>query len=238
LFNDSHSDPPARLADLFERTGFGSAGNVPLPEGWVIDWVHFFKRPWPPFAAQPANKIDARIAQGLFHLPSTQMRAFNMAPTSKSNFSTNPDPPELPLRTLWRGARMGLPSGEQVALEVARRIPGVRIAKEDEIVSGAGGGILTDPKNSLRGNTPLWYYILKEAEALQDGNRLGPVGSWIVGEVIVAALAADPKSFITVAGPEWMPTLWTPELEKPQLEMSKLLGLISADRATKDCSNT
>jgi len=33
--------------------------------------------------------------------------------------------------------------------------------------------------------TPLWIYVLKEAEAFHDGDRLGPVGGRIVGEVLV-----------------------------------------------------
>jgi Animal haem peroxidase len=232
LHNKFHDD--AKLDDLFQRTGFGKTGSVPLPEEWVIEWEHFFPRPWPRFGAQRARKIDTKVADGLFHLPSIQMRAFNMASTSKSA-----DPPELPLRTLLRGARMGLPSGEQVAAEVARRMPGVRIATKEEIESGSGQSILTDPKNGLRRNTPLWYYILKEAEVLQDGNHLGPVGSRIVADVIVAALAADPKSYLSVAGPDWKPTLWNSALEKDPLEeMSKLLKLVAPDHVTKGGSNT
>ena len=35
--------------------------------------------------------------------------------------------------------------------------------------------------------TPLWYYILREAEVQQDGNRLGSVGSRIVAETLSRA---------------------------------------------------
>ena len=39
--------------------------------------------------------------------------------------------------------------------------------------------------------TPLAYYVLQEASVLgDDGNRLGPVGSFIVGATIAAALSA------------------------------------------------
>ena len=55
-------------------------------------------------------------------------------------------------------------------------------------------------------STPLWYYVLKEAEVVADGLQLGPVGGRIVAEVFIgllqirpgllpgdpAALAADP----------------------------------------------
>ena len=37
--------------------------------------------------------------------------------------------------------------------------------------------------------TPLWYYILAEASADNDGATLGPVGGRIVAEVFVDVLA-------------------------------------------------
>ena len=48
--------------------------------------------------------------------------------------------------------------------------------------------------------TPLWYYVLKEAEVLANGNSLGPVGSRIVAETLIGQLRADPQSFLNVAG--------------------------------------
>ena len=54
--------------------------------------------------------------------------------------------------------------------------------------------------------TPLWLYILKEAEVLHDGDRLGPVGGRIVGEVLVGIIDADPESFRSV-DPGWTPAL-------------------------------
>jgi hypothetical protein len=54
--------------------------------------------------------------------------------------------------------------------------------------------------------TPLWIYVLKEADALHDGDRLGPVGGRIVGEVLVGIIDADPESMRTVDR-SWTPTL-------------------------------
>ena len=54
--------------------------------------------------------------------------------------------------------------------------------------------------------TPLWFYILKEAEVLHEGDRLGQVGGRIVGEVLVGIIDADPESFRSV-DPNWTPTL-------------------------------
>ena len=41
---------------------------------------------------------------------------------------------------------------------------------------------------------------------LQEGDRLGPVGGRIVGEVLVGIIDADPESFRSV-DPSWKPTL-------------------------------
>ena len=42
-------------------------------------------------------------------------------------------------------------------------------------------------------STPLWYYVLKEAEVVADGLHLGPVGGRIVAEVFVGLLADRPE---------------------------------------------
>ena len=76
------------------------------------------------------------------------------------------------------------------------------------------------------GETPLWFYILKEADVLHDGDRLGPVGGRIVGEVLVGIIDADPESFRSVdpAGrrrcrpgapaPSAWPTSWFPATDE------------------------
>jgi hypothetical protein len=61
---------------------------------------------------------------------------------------------------------------------------------------------------NLHESTPLWYYILKEAELMQNGLRLGPVGGRIVGEVIIGLLQLDRNSFMADE-PHWRPTLPT-----------------------------
>jgi hypothetical protein len=54
--------------------------------------------------------------------------------------------------------------------------------------------------------TPLWYYVLREADIQQDGDRLGEVGGRIVGEVLVGLIDADPESYRAVDR-TWRPTL-------------------------------
>jgi hypothetical protein len=58
----------------------------------------------------------------------------------------------------------------------------------------------------LERSTPLWYYVLKEAEVVNDGLVLGPVGARIVGEVFVGLLLADHDSYLR-ARRHWTPNL-------------------------------
>jgi hypothetical protein len=106
-------------------------------------------------------------------------------PARVSGSEPGTDYASLANRDLQRGHALGLPSGEAVA----RRL-GVPV-----VDSGLGWP-----------ETPLWLYILKEAEVLHDGNRLGPVGGRIVGEVLVGIIDGDPASFRSV-DPGWSPTL-------------------------------
>jgi hypothetical protein len=94
----------------------------------------------------------------------------------------------LPLRNLQRGQSMDLPSGQDVA-----RLMGATV------LSGADLGTTLEP-------TPLWYYILKEAELQQNGHRLGQVGGRIVAEVLLGMLQNDKTSWVNV-DPAWKPTI-------------------------------
>jgi len=79
---------------------------------------------------------------------------------------------------------MSLPSGQDVA-----RFLGA------QVITGADLGGVLEP-------TPLWFYILKEAEVLQGGTQLGPVGGRIVAEVLLGLLMNDKTSWINV-DPSW-----------------------------------
>ena len=61
-------------------------------------------------------------------------------------------------------------------------------------------------KVNFENSTPLWYYILKEAEVQQMGLQLGEVGSRIVAEVFIGLLEGDNSSFLS-QNPFWKPNL-------------------------------
>jgi hypothetical protein len=121
----------------------------------------------------------------------------------------------LPQRNLLRHVTWSLPSGQAVAKHM-----GVKALPSDAFAE------LATYELGLETNTPLWYYIMREAGVTETtqptlvpsppptstttgtGLRLGPVGGRIVGEVIMGLLTSDPTSYLS-AHPAWQPTLPT-----------------------------
>ncbi len=155
------------------------------PPGLTIEWHRFFSFPDQADGLQLARRIDTKLAPGLFALPNPVVAA---ADPHKS----------LAERNLLRGKALGLPTGQAVA--AAMGLPA------DLILRGDALGLPADLVATFGESTPLWFYILKEAEVYNEGLRLGPVGGRIVAEVLVGLLAADPASYLSVA-PTWTPTL-------------------------------
>lgn len=155
-------------------------GFRPVPANRVIDWSLFFDMPGEP-PAMRARPIDARLPSSLLNLPAEITGQLD-----------DQDYESLAVRDLQRGVATGLPSGEAIARHV-----GQEPLRADEIGLREFG---------WSGETPLWYYLLKEAEVREDGERLGPVGSLIIGEVLLGLVDGDPESFRSV-DPGWRPNL-------------------------------
>ena len=103
------------------------------------------------------------------------------------------EPQSLAQRNLLRSLVLGVPSGQRVAKAMRIR----PLPRED----------LADLKpHRLDRSTPLWFYVLREAEKLADGKRLGPVGGRIVTEVFIGVLEGDRHSYLR-QDPEWTPLL-------------------------------
>jgi hypothetical protein len=99
--------------------------------------------------------------------------------------SFDPGRRALAFLDMLRGKALGLPSGQAVAAAMGTSRP-----------DGLG----------LTGETPLWYYLLREAEVDAEGRRLGTTAATIVTEVLVGLLAGDPSSYLRAA-PGWSPEL-------------------------------
>jgi len=96
-------------------------------------------------------------------------------------------------------------------------------------LTGLGAADLDELKGFGLGferSTPLWYYVLKEAELIEDGLHLGPVGGRIVAEVIIGLLQSDPASYLSY-DPRWHPTL--PAQTRGDFRMTDFLTLAGVD---------
>ncbi len=102
------------------------------------------------------------------------------------------EPQSLAERNLRRNLTMRVPSGQRVAR--AMELP--ELSPDD----------FEDLKSyNLHKRTPLWFYVLREADVREDGQRLGPVGGRIVAEVIIGLIRGDPDSYLR-QNPGWEPT--------------------------------
>lgn len=134
-----------------------------------VQWKYFFEMD-PTARPVPARVLDTRLPTQLLRLP----------------FITE-GPTSLATRNLMRGWRLGLPSGQSVAQQMVA----------DGLIPASQKLPVSADLQAKMAETPLWFYILQEAKELGGGNRLGPVGGRIVGEVIVGLMKQNPYSPLT-----------------------------------------
>jgi hypothetical protein len=147
-----------------------------LPPHFGIDWKFFYDID-PIFKPQRSYRIDPQLSHPLGKLP-----------------AITDGTPSLAERNLKRGNSMSLPSGQTIAKAL-----GVTPLSEDLVG-------LAKIAPDYAADTPLWYYVLKEAEVRNEGTHLGPVGGRIVAEVLLGLLIGDPLSYLNVE-PNWTPDL-------------------------------
>jgi hypothetical protein len=187
----------ATLSQLFSQTAFsGLIGKPPnrpaLASEWVIDWSRFYQFPeFPPgrnYKRDPARVNMARRIDTNFDFRLDLMSRF-------PHLDVADDKKSITVRNLLRGFALGLPTGEEVA-----RWIGETPLRHEEVAGGPHEELLGAPV--FKGKTPLWYYILKEAE-LNGGSRLGRVGSRIVAETLVGLISHSRYSVLDA--PRWYP---------------------------------
>jgi hypothetical protein len=174
-----------------------------LPER-AIDWPNFLD-PYASFS-DVAMRINTSIVPPLFQVPASAGELFRIKTV---------EPIVLPHRTLQRGAASCLSSG-QAAQKKLKACP----------ISTADSQAWADlVKCNLHEETPLWYYILLEAELSEYSGMLGPVGGRIVGEVLEGALLSNETSYLRMFCPCWKPDPWPVGNGKMQIET--LLDLVT-----------
>lgn len=191
--------PNASLSLLFLFTGksarpFGAdpkAAPNSLPHNWIIEWPRFDGST--NLSQRTTRKIDTHLEPTLGVLPNEGQTA--PGPDIKTLLQ------QLARRNLRRGFHLSLPTGQ--ALATALDIPPLTSA---QLSTGNAPNVATAlTKGNFLERTPLWFYTLKEAEVLEGGNRLGPLGSRIVAETLIGVLLADPESYL-VKNPMWDPS--------------------------------
>jgi len=158
------------------------AGGRAISKAHAVDWNYFLSLD-SAITPQLTKRIGPRMAHTLIDLPESIVGS---APRQEYH--------SLACRDLLRARALGLPSGETIARHI-----GAQPLSPGEVGLQEHGWTC---------ETPLWYYVLREAEVRHRGERLGDVGGRIVAETLVGIVDADPTSFRS-ADPSWTPTLPT-----------------------------
>jgi hypothetical protein len=193
--------PSASFRFIFAFTGsarpepFNGGGTLTLPFNWVIEWNRFVDK-GDSLSDHFARKIDIQLAPPLFDMINQISADAESLPEEIKNILKR-----LAVRNLLRGYQLALPTGQAVAAAL-----GVRPLTEEELRRNNGDAVNAAlAEGGFLEATPLWFYVLKEAEVRANGNSLGEVGSRIVVETLIGQLRADPESYLNQDGG------WSPE---------------------------
>jgi hypothetical protein len=213
VFKEGGPGPLGTLELLFTFTGV--AGNFAggdlddpnsgivdrLPTNWIADFrrLYDFQKSGRPDLAPPTatggnvtKRIDTLLVDPLRQLPAGTFggRGTQIPPIQRN----------LAFRNLTRANMVDLASGQQMA-----RMFRVEPLSGEQILQGNQGvsldSLTEEQKSTVTAATPLWFYILREAEF--NAGRLGPVGGRIVAEVFHRSMEGSRISI--VREPSWRP---------------------------------
>jgi hypothetical protein len=187
------------LLFTFSATGGDLGSDTRLASIWIADFrrLYDFGEANRPALTVPASKfnramrIDTRIVDPLQHLPPQTIGL--PGSTGFNDVRRN-----LAFRNLTRAKMVKLATGQQMATFLKGK--GVNLTKltKAQIRDGAGGadlGNLTGAqREAVLKNTPLWFYVLREAEL--NAGRLNGVGARIVAETFHRAMEGSQHSIV------------------------------------------
>jgi hypothetical protein len=226
---------PGSPTDFTDLDDPNSPGLERLPSNWIADFRRLYDfeadagradllPPEGRAGLNLAKRIDTRLVNPLSQLPKGSFggRTDLHAAVGRSL--------NLAFRNLTRAGMVRLATGQQMA-----QLLDVEPLKPDTILVGNGGAVLPngdgqsglndEQKAFFAENTPLWFYVLREAE-LGDG-RLTGVGGRIVAEVFHRAMEGSTHSIVRDSS--WRPTLFP---EADTFRMVHLLLVAVAGRET------
>jgi hypothetical protein len=176
---------------LFEFTATSGTlgGGLRLPSTWIADFRRLYdfaeagkaNLTVPPAKFNHTRRIDTMVSTPLRHLPGFAGEDANLA-----------------FRNLTRARMVRLATGQQMATFLLGK--GVTLTKltNAQIRDGKNGADLSGLTQAQRAavlkNTPLWLYILREAEF--NAGRLKGVGARIVAETFHRAMEGSSDSIV------------------------------------------
>jgi hypothetical protein len=186
------------LLFVFSATSGNLGGGQRLPSNWIADFrrLYHFGEAGKPNLVVPAGKfnramrIDTTLANPLRRLPGL--------PAAEAN---------LAFRNLTRARMVKLATGQQMVRFLRNK--GVRLTRltDAQVRDGRNGANLDRLTQAQRAallrNTPLWFYVLREAEF--NRGRLKGVGARIVAETFHRAIQGSQASIVRDSS--WRPTL-------------------------------
>jgi hypothetical protein len=182
---------------IFSAGSGNLGGGLRLAGTWVADFRRLYD-------FSEANRADLVVPEPKFNFA---MRIDTKLADPLRSLPGIKDEPNLAFRNLTRARMVRLATGQQMASFLKSR--GVTLTKltAAQIREGNGGTTLEDLTQAQRAalvkNTPLWFYVLREAELNQG--KLKGVGARIVAETFHRAMEGSKTSI--VRDPTWRPSL-------------------------------
>jgi Animal haem peroxidase len=194
---------------LFQFTG--KSGNLGGEDHLLSIWIADFRRLYnfaeasrtdlvvPAAKFNRAQRIDTRLVAPLHDLP---QGSIGPPPVPDGDERRN-----LAYRNLTRAGMVSLATGQQMAAFIRSKGVSVTTLTSAQLRDGSGGATLEGLSKKQRArvitDTPLWFYILREAEL--NAGRLTGVGGRIVAETFHRAM--EGSTFSIVRDPTWRPSL-------------------------------
>ncbi len=196
IFDDGFGS--LELLFLFSATGGDLGGFQRLPSNWIADFrrLYDFGEIPKPGLEVPAGKfnramrIDTTLVNPLEHLPTGSFGG--------PNVGFNDPRRNLAFRNLTRARMLRLATGQQMVTFMKNK--GVNVTKltNAQLRNGNNGAdigdLTTTQREAFLKNTPLWFYVLREAEF--NGGKLKGVGARIIAETFHRAMEGSTHSIV------------------------------------------
>ena len=183
---------------IFSATSGDLFGEQKLSANWIADFrrLYDFKEAGKPGLAVPENKFNRAM-----RIDSTLVNPLKNLPTGSFGGPAVPfDDPRanLAFRNLTRAKMVRLATGQQMVTFMKNK--GVNVTKltKKQLREGKNGADLssltTAQREAILTNTPLWFYVLREAEF--NAGKLKGVGARIVAETFHRAIEGSEHSIV------------------------------------------